>query len=346
VGLAQDATRFSASIGLVDPKGPAATWAIEGGAEKLFGSLATVYFIAGAYQDYTGADKPAAAFDVVGAGGAFVATFGEALGLGSWAGPVGWGVAIAANVFIEAARTGHELRENTEKADEFLKGGGVDEATAKTLSGDALQEATTLQKGLGLNVTQIQELAATHPEISTDPGTAQGIVDAAKTCGISNEDVQGFVDALAKDDPMSYGQLLAQHQLNLGGASPMTQAANLFTFVEGMPNAGAFVRAHSPQLFGPAQDARRQADVLFEETNRSPEAVAGLMAGTKNPAFQSEMIRIMQDSNTLDFFVQKMGTSDAFNSDWVGAAKSAIQAADASGVLSHAQAQGYLAQLG
>jgi hypothetical protein len=70
------------------------------------------------------------------------------------------------------------------------------------------------------------------------------------------------------------------------------------------------------------------------------------MAGTKNPAFQSEMIRIMQDSNTLDFFVQKMGTSDAFNSDWVGAAKSAIQAADASGVLSHAQAQGYLAQLG
>jgi hypothetical protein len=346
VGLAQDATRFSASIGLVDPKGPAATWAIEGGAEKLFGSLATVYFIAGAYQDYTGADKPAAAFDVVGAGGAFVATFGEALGLGSWAGPVGWGVAIAANVFIEAARTGHELRENTEKADEFLKGGGVDEATAKTLSGDALQEATTLQKGLGLNVTQIQDLAATHPEIFTDPGTAQGIVDAAKTCGISNEDVQGFVDALAKDDPMSYGQLLAQHQLNLGGASPMTQAANLFTFVEGMPNAGAFVRAHSPQLFGPAQDARRQADVLFEETNRSPEAVAGLMAGTKNPAFQSEMIRIMQDSNTLDFFVQKMGTSDAFNSDWVGAAKSAIQAADASGVLSHAQAQGYLAQLG
>jgi len=346
VGLAQDATRFSASVGLVDPKGPAATWAIEGGAEKLFGTLATAYFVAGAYQDYTGGDKPAAAFDLVGAGGAFVATFGEALGLGSWAGPVGWGVAIAANVFIEAARYGHELRENTEKADEFMKGGGVEEATAKTLSGDALQEATTLQKGLGLNAEQLQELAATHPEVFADASTAQGIVDAAKTCGISNKDVQGFVDALAKDDPMTYTQLLAQHRLNLGGASPMTQAANLFSFVQSMPNAGAFVKAHSPQLFGPAQDARRHADILFEQSNRSPEAVAGLLADNKSPAFQSEMIQIMKDQHTLDFFVQKMGTNDAFNSEWVGAAKSAIQAADTSGVLSHAQAQGYLAQLG
>ncbi|HEY6922790.1 MAG TPA: hypothetical protein VI653_04920, partial [Steroidobacteraceae bacterium] len=185
VGLAQDGIKFAHSLGLIEPDGAAAKWASGTASERLFGGLTAAYFIAGAVQDFSGHDPTAGAFDVIGAGGAFVATFGEALGLGSWAGPVGWGVAAAATFFVEIARQGFELRENTEKADEFLKGGGVDEATAKILGGDALQEATTLQKGLNLSADQLQQLAATHPEVFSDQGTAQGIVDAATVSGIS-----------------------------------------------------------------------------------------------------------------------------------------------------------------
>jgi hypothetical protein len=286
---------------------------------------------------------------VLGAGGAVLATFGEAAGLGSWAGPVGIAVAAAATFLVEIAKQGHELRENTEKADEFLQGGGVDEATARILSGDALQEATTLQEGLDLSPEQLQQLAATHPEVFTDQGAAQGIVDAAKVSGISGKDVQGFVDALAKDshNNPNYPQILALHQLNLGGATPMTQAANLFTFVTGMKATGAFVKAHSPQLFGPAQDARRTADIQYEQlVNRSADQVAGLLAGNSNPAFQAEIIRIMKNNDTLGYFVNSVGTNLAFNSSWLSGARSAIHAADSSGVLTRDQGTDYLHELG
>jgi hypothetical protein len=346
VGLAQDATKFGVNLKLVDPESAAAKWALGEASERLFGILQTAYFAYGAYQDFSEGDKPAAAFDLLGAGGAAVATFGEAMGLGSWAGPVGWGVAAAATIFVEAAKQGHELRENTEKADEFLQGGGVDEATAKILSGDALQEATTLQQGLNLSPEQLQQLAETHPEVFTDQGTAQGVVDAAKVSGISGEDVQGFVDALAKDTP-NYPQILALHRLNLGGATPMTQAANLFTFVTGMKATGAFVKARSPQLFGPAQDAKRTADIRYEQlVNRSADQVAGLLAGNSNPAFRAEIIGIMKNNNTLGNFVNSVGTNLAFNGSWLSAAKSALHAADGSGILTHDQATGYLRQLG
>jgi hypothetical protein len=347
VGMAQDAVKFGLSVKMVDPEGAAAKWATGGAAERLFGVLQIAYFAAGAYQDFTGGDAPAVAFDVVGAGGAAVATFGEAVGLGSWAGPVGVAVAASATFFVEIARQGHELRENTEKADEFLKGGGLDEAIAKTLSGDALQEATTLQSALKLSAKQLQDLAATHPEVFTDAGTTQGIIDAAKVCDISAQNVQGFVDALAKDSPTGYQELLKLHQLNQGGATPLTQAANLFTFVTGMKTTGAFVRAQSPQLFGPVQDARRTADIQYEQlTHRSADEIEGLLASNGDPAFQAEIIQIMQNNKTLDGFVNVMRTSPSANVSWLDSVKAALNAADSSGVLTHAQANDYRQRLG
>ncbi|HEY6922791.1 MAG TPA: hypothetical protein VI653_04925 [Steroidobacteraceae bacterium] len=159
--------------------------------------------------------------------------------------------------------------------------------------------------------------------------------------------MQGFVDAIAKDYQNNYHEILKLHQLNLGGATPMTQAANLFTFVTGMKATGAFVKAHSPQLFGPAQDAKRTADIQFEQlVNRSPDQVAGLLANNKNSAFQAEIINIMKNNNSLKSFVNAVGTNLAFNDTWLSAAKSALHAADSSGVLTHDQAAGYLHQLG
>jgi hypothetical protein len=343
VGLANDATHFGASIKMLDSQGALAKWA-EGGGEKLFGALTIAYFAAGAYQDFKGGDTPAAVFDVAGAGGAALATFGEAMGLGSWAGPVGWGVAIVATAFVEAAKHGHEIKEHTELAEEFLKGADIEEGAAKSLSGDALEDATTLQQQLHLVPEQLQELAVKHPEVFTgNPGITQSVADVASANGIQGADVLPFLDAAAKDNP-GYVQVFAANAQNKDPAEPLSHAASLFNLVQGMPDAAAFVKEHSPQLVGPDADARRQADVAYESSDRSPEQVAGLLSRNHNAAYQAEVINIMKQNNTLDTFVREMGTNDHYNG-WPEAAKAAIQSAANAGVLSQGQAQTYLAQV-
>jgi hypothetical protein len=343
VGLANDANHFGASIKMLDSQGALAKWA-EGGGEKLFGALTIAYFAAGAYQDFKGGDTPAAVFDVAGAGGAALATFGEAMGLGSWAGPVGWGVAIVATAFVEAAKHGHEIKEHTELAEEFLKGADIEEGAAKSLSGDALEDATTLQQQLHLVPEQLQELAVKHPEVFTgNPGITQSVADVASANGIQGADVLPFLDAAAKDNP-GYVQVFAANAQNKDPAEPLSHAASLFNLVQGMPDAAAFVKEHSPQLVGPDADARRQADVAYESSDRSPEQVAGLLSRNHNAAYQAEVINIMKQNNTLDTFVREMGTNDHYNG-WPEAAKAAIQSAANAGVLSQGQAQTYLAQV-
>ncbi|MFL6604261.1 MAG: hypothetical protein ACJ8R9_23415 [Steroidobacteraceae bacterium] len=353
VGLANDSIGFGKSINMLDSEGALARWTErggenpkwwEGGGEKLFGALTIAYFAAGAVQDYKGGDTPAAVFDVAGAGGAALATFGETIGLGSWAGPVGWGVAIVATGLVEAAKYGHETKEHTELAENFLKGAGIEEDAAKSLSGDALREATTLQQQLHLSPEQLQELAVKHPEVLTgNRGATQSVADVASANGIKGEDVLPFLDAVAKDDP-NYVQTFAANGENKDTASPLSHAANLFNLVQRMPNAAAFVKAHSPQLVGPDADARRQADVAYESSDRSPEQVAGLLSKNHNAAYQAEMINVMKQNNTLDAFVREVGTNDHYNG-WPEAAKAAIQSAANAGIITQAQAHDYLAQV-
>ena len=114
-----------------------------------------------------------------------------------------------------------------------------------------------------------------------------------------------------------------------------------------MKATGAFVRAHSPQLFGPAQDAKRTADIQYEElTNRSPDAIEGLLASNSNPAFQAEVIQVMKNDHTLDSFVNTMRISPSANLAWLDSVHSAINAAESSGVLTHGDADKYRQLLG
>jgi hypothetical protein len=344
VGLAQDSVRFADSLKLIDHDGSLAKWAV-GGGEKLFGALSAAYFAASAVHDYKEGDAPAVAFDAAGAGGALLATFGEALGLGSWAGPVGWGVTIFAAGAVEVIKQGHELREHTEQAEQFLKGAGLNEETAKTLSGDALQEATMLQQQLHLTPDEMQSLAEKHPEVFTaGQGATQSVIDVAQACGIGSGDVEGFLDAVAKDNP-NYMQVFAANGENKDGVHPLSHASALFNLVQGMPTAAAFVKAHSPMLVGPDADTRRQADSAYEYSDRTSEGVAGLLAGNHNPVYQAEIIRLMKQNNTLVTFANAMGTNDHYNG-WPEAARAAIQAAADHGVLTPQEAQGYLAEVG
>jgi hypothetical protein len=344
VGLANDSINFGKSIKMLDSEGALAKWA-EGGGDKLFGTLMIGYFAAGAYQDFKAGDTPAAVFDVAGAGGAALATWGEAMGLGSWAGPVGWGVAIVATALVEAAKYGFEKKEHTELAEGFLKGADIEEGAAKLLSGDALQDATTLQQQLHLSPQELQELAVKHPEVFTgNPGVTQSVADVASANGIEGANVLPFLDAVAKDNP-DYVQVFEANGENNDPGQPLSHAASLFNLVQGMPDAAAFVKEHSPQLVGPDADARRQADVAYESSDRSPEQVAGLLSRNHNAAYQAQIINVMKQNNTLDTFVREMGSNDHYNG-WPEAAKAAIQSAANAGVLTQGQAQDYLARVG
>jgi hypothetical protein len=116
--------------------------------------------------------------------------------------------------------------------------------------------------------------------------------------------------------------------------------------VQALPNAAAFVKAHSPQLVGSDADARRQADVAYEYSmHRSPEDVAGLLSSNHNPAYQAEMISILRKDGSLDHFVQAMATNDHYNG-WPEAAKAAIQSAAGAGVITQTQALKFLQQVG
>jgi hypothetical protein len=343
VGLAQDSIHFGQTLQLLDSDGALAKWAVAGSTEKLFGALNIAYFAAAAVEDR--GNVPAQAFDITGAAGATLATFGEALGAGSWAGPVGWGVTVLAVGGAELAKQGKELAEHTELAETFLKDGGVDEAAAKTLSSDALKDATLLEQ-LKLTPDQLQELAEKHPEVfAAGQGGTQSVIDVANACGIKGDDVGAFLDAVAKDNS-NYMQVFGAQRSNNDGAHPLSHAAALFNMVQGLPSAAAFVKAHSPELVGSDANARRQADVAYEYSmHRSPEDVAGLLSSNHNPAYQAEMISILQKDGTLDNFVRAMGTNDHYNG-WPEAAKAAIQSAASAGVITQTQAQKYLQQVG
>jgi cell division septum initiation protein DivIVA len=342
VGLGSDTVKLGVAIDAIDKSSTLAKLAMKP-AEKLFGALNIAYFTAAAYEDRN--NTPVMALDLTGAAGATLATIGEWMGAGAWSGPIGWGVTVLAAGGVELVKHGQELREQTELAEKFLKDGGLDEEVARTLSTDQLGDASRLQT-LDLSPKQLQDLAEKHPELfSAGQGGAQSVVDVAKANGIKGEDVEGFLDAVSKDNP-NYMQLFTAQQMNNDGAHPLSHAGSLFSIVQSMPTASAFVKENSPALVGADADARRKADAGYEYSmNRSPENVAGLLAGNHDPAYQAEIINIMQNNGTLDNFVQAMGTSYHYNG-WPEAARSAIQNAAGAGVITQTQAQSFLQRVG
>jgi hypothetical protein len=80
----------------------------------------------------------------------------------------------------------------------------VSESAARTLSSEALSQASQVQEQLGLTPEELQQLAAKHPTIFRSPGHAQAAIDVARACGIEGNEVLGFLDAMAKDDLITH----------------------------------------------------------------------------------------------------------------------------------------------
>jgi hypothetical protein len=358
VGLAQDSAGFAASVKLLDSEGALGKWGLAAGVageftEKFIGALNVAYYAVGFGEDVSSGNTPKAIFDAAGAGGAALASFGEAVGLGSWAGPVGVGITVLAAAGIALVEWKDQQNEHSEAAEKFYKGAGIEEDAAKTLSSDAVGEANNLRDSLGLSAEQVQEVAEKHPELFGAPGYAQSVIDVVKACGLKGEDAAGFIDALAKDDP-NYVSTFFNLKVAYGSnesTQPLSTAANLVDYVLNgrYPGAKAYLQAHAPDVTSADGATRRQADRNYEiarsDSMVQQESIANLLKGNSDPGYQAEIIKDMADNGTLDTWVQQIGRQYAYNG-WPEAARSAIEAAQNAGVLSPGQAQTYLAELG
>ncbi len=351
VGLAQDASAFAATIGVINAEGRAATWGTGTSmagrfTTKFVGVLNAAYFVAGAVDQANQGSVPGVLFNAAGAGGALLATFGSAAGLGSWAGPVGVGVMILATAGVELVKYRQNVNAMTDAAEAFYRGGGVDEGAIEALADEAAGPAGQLREGLGLSPEQMQQLAASHPDIFRAPGYANAIVDVLQANGIDADHAVEFLDALRKDDP-AYAHTFLSLQSNRQSGHEAAHAQLLRSIVQGnYPAAAAIVREQSPELFGAAAEQRDRAVADYESLPSADAANIGnlLKKHDAEPDYKVEIIRQMAEDGMLDVFVEQTATLYAYNG-WPEAARAAIIAAREEGVLDASQTLEYLNQL-
>jgi hypothetical protein len=310
-------------------------------AEKVAGGLDVYSFLLNSADAFSSHQYVAGTLNAVGAGGAALALIGE----GSSLGPIGTAVAIfaAGGLYLESEHA--EMSHYSAVANTFLQDAGLKPAVAGTLSSDGLQEASQIQQQLGLSASQLQSLAAQHPEVfNSGEGYAQGFIAVASAAGVKGSNVAGFLDTVAQENP-NYLTLFANWN-NSTAVSGQAQQAYLYQeLVGGFPNARSFLQQHLPQVMGAAADDRRRADEDYAlNSGYGPEAIATLLKNNNShPAYQAEIIGLMQKNGTLANWVKGLGTSFSGS---LGPVDHAITAAEKAGVLSSKDADRYLGELG
>jgi hypothetical protein len=312
-------------------------------ADKVAGGLDVYSFLLNSADAFSSHDYVDGTLNAVGAGGAALALVGE----GSSLGPIGTAVAIfaAGGVYLENEHA--EVSHQSEVANTFLKDAGLKPAVAGALSSDGLQEASQIQQQLGLSASQLQSLAAQHPEVfNSGKGYAQDFIAVASACGVSGSNVAPFLSAVAQDNPNYLARFGSWN--NSSALSGQAKQAYLYqALVDTSPNARSFLQQHLPQVTGATADARRQADEDYAlNSGSSPEAIATLLKNNSNQAYQAEIIALMQKNGTMANWVKVLSTSFSGNSGSLGAVDHAILAAEKAGVVSSKDADRYLGELG
>lgn len=245
-----------------------------------------------------------------------------------------------------------EQREFQEEQTKYLEAAGIEKDQAERLAKDGTAASTFAEK-LGLNPDQAQQILAAHPEAFDQGGNyTQGVINAVKACQIKPDDVNGFLSAMAKDDPnyvtTFYNQLTVAAN---SPSTPLSNSAHLASLIDSgtFANTKAYVESHAPDVFSPDGNARRQADCDYEvalsTATMQPVQIANLLNSNHNAAYQAEIINVMKDSGTLRTWVQQMSSDYAY----VGLSQAAISAlrnAQSAGVLPADQAQQYVGELG
>ncbi len=325
---------------------------------KFVPGLAVVASTAAFASDFSAAAKgnPAYALAMAGDVLSVLGSVMESTGVGEVPGAIVTGIGMIMSAPFELAGKlidgNKEQKEFQEQQIKYLEAAGIDKDESEALAkdGDAIN---AFSQQLGLSPQQAQQVLMAHPEaFGEGTGYAQGVIDVVKACQIKPADVDGFLGALAKDNPDYVDMLFNRRVAGADNpATPLTNVDNLTDLIGGggFANAKAYVQSQALDVFSADGVARRQADRDYELALSSgtsqQEQIGNLLKSNHGAAYQAEIIKVMKDNGTLPNWVQQMGTQYAFNG-WPQAARSAIQYAEQSGVLSSSQAQQYLGQLG
>lgn len=240
-----------------------------------------------------------------------------------------------------------EQQEFQEEQVKYLQASGIDKEEAEAMAKDG-GAINAFAQQLGLNPQQAQAILMTHPE-AFDQGTpqTQALINLVKACQIQPADANGFLSALAQDNP-NYVSEFYNLVTSQNSAMPLTNSSNLVSMIDkgGYTNARAYVQSHAPGVFSPDGYARRQADRDYEMAlsggAQQQMYIGNDLKANHDPVYQSEMIGIMKKNGTLDNWVQQIARA---GNGWPQAAISAVQNAQNAGVLSAGEAQQYLNEL-
>jgi hypothetical protein len=289
--------------------------------------------------------------------GAGVSVLGDSIALvGSGVGTVipgagqlieGAGIAISAfGQLITGDSAKHQIDAEEQQ---LLDRSNVDPGAAKALANGDDQPARLSGK-LGMTPEQIQLLAKDHAELFQAPGYTQGLIDVARAAGIKPQDVNGFTDALAKDNGDYVDRLIAFQSTKRSDFPDAFYDSQLRAQLQGQfPSAYAFAKGASPDTFNATGQTRQQAarDVqLASETGlgADPGAIGNLLKQHSSPIYQAAVIGQLKAQGRLDFFARQMGSQYHFNG-WPEAARAAITRAEAQGVLAPSETQTLLQQI-
>lgn len=174
LGFTQDSAALAAKVGLIDKAGSLGGWGLRTSplgeaTERFVGALGVAYYLLGAGAAAVDKDAPAAAFNLAAAAGIGIATFVDA----SWAGPVGWGIALV-SVFglgwYEHVKDANKYEPgNDDNTVPFLKHAGFNDAAAHELAN---------QTGDGVSpVTLLVQYARDKGYDMSDPAQQKAVVD-------------------------------------------------------------------------------------------------------------------------------------------------------------------------
>jgi hypothetical protein len=289
--------------------------------------------------------------------GAGVSVLGDSIALvGSGVGTVipgagqlieGAGIAISAfGQLITGDSAKHQIDAEEQQ---LMDRSNVDPTAAKAIAnGD--DQPTRLSRKLGMTPEQIQLLAKDHAELFQAPGYTQGLIDVAHAAGIKAQDVNGFTDALAKDNGDYVNRFIAMQSTKRTDAPDAFYDSQLRAELQGQfPRAYAFAKGASPDTFNATGQTQQQAarDLqLASETGlgADPGAIGNLLKEHSSPVYQAAIIGQLKATGRLDFFARQMGASYHFNG-WPEAARAAVTQAEAQGVLDPKETQTLLQQI-
>ena len=243
---------------------------------------------------------------------------------------------------------GHEEQQKfQEEQVKYLQAAGIDKDKAEALAKDG-SAINAFATQLGIDPKDAQDILMAHPEAFGAGGPyTQGVINVVKACQIKPADVNGFLYALAQDNPDYVNNFYTQFTMGSNPATPLTNSAHLVDLIGGNSssyhNAKAYVQSHAPDVLSADGNARRQADYQYEVlTMRDPQQIANLLESNHNDAYQAEIISIMKNNGSLDSWVQRI------RNDPNGGAKAAVAAlqnAQNANVLSASQTQQYIGEL-